>query len=186
MNGAIYKFFILVTLCNSNFLIGSVAAAAGVVFAAVLALPTSNSSAPQKTISISECEINGFGPGGSADQMRRAFGEPERDSAAKSPLNEYPHREYRYDGIRIVFSMHGRSAMSYYVSSTEYRLRSGIGVGSSWAEIIQTLGPGSFRKSGESISYVYRVVEDDGDHIPAWLTFSLDDDVVTTFSVTTR
>ncbi len=153
---------------------------------ALLLVPNPSNSEPSATIPIDECEINGFGLGGSADQMRNVFGEPEPVSIAKSALAEYPHREYRYDGLTIVFSTHGRSAMSYFVSSPKYRLRSGLGVGSTWAEIEEALGCGFWGRSGDSDSLTYHVIGADGRYIPAWLTFRLVDDVVTKFSVTTR
>jgi hypothetical protein len=153
---------------------------------AFLAEPNLSNSEPSATIPMVECEINGFGLGGSADQMRTVFGEPEPISIAKSPTGEYPHREYRYDGIRFVFSTHGRSAMSYFVSSPKYRLRSGVGVGSTRAEIDEALGSGRRGRSGDSNYLTNHVIGADDQYIPAWLTFRLVDDVVTTFSVTTR
>jgi len=117
--------------------------------------------------------------------MREIFGEPEQDSVGKSLLNEYSHREYEYDGMRIVFSTNGRSAMSFYVSSPAFRLRSEIGVGSIWRDIVAALGPGSLRISGESITYSYHVVDSKGDYVPAWLRFAMENEVVTSFSVVT-
>ena len=153
---------------------------------AFLTVPNLSNSEPSATIPMVECEINGFGLGGSADQMRTIFGEPEPISIAKSPRDEYPHREYRYDGIKFVFSTHGRSAMSYFVSNAKYRLRSGIGVGSTRAEIDEALASGRWGRSGDSHYLTYHVIGTDGRYIPAWLTFRLVYDVVTTFSVTTR
>ena len=93
----------------------------GLLAAALLAVPSLGYSGPG-AISFEDCEINGFGLGGTADQMRKAFGEPDPISIAKSPKNEYPHREYQYDGLKFVFSTHGRSAMHYIVTSSKFRL----------------------------------------------------------------
>lgn len=151
-----------------------------------LAVPIPSNSESQKTIPMVDCEISGFGLGGSIDQMRAIFGEPELYSIAKPPSDEYPHRDYHYDGLRIVFSMHGRSAMSYFVTSPEYRLPSGVGIGSTWAEIVEALGPGRSLRSQDSLDFTYRVIGADGRHTPAFLTFRLAGDVVTEFSVITR
>ena len=175
----------MVNLRNSKTLVSSSWAAICIFVVSVQFLPTTTSSAPPKTVPIAECEVNGFGLGDSQNLMRRLFGEPEPNSVVKSPLNEYPHREYLYEGMRIVFSTHGHSAFSYYVSAPEYRLRSGIGVGSMWMEIVEALGPGSLSSSGGSIFYSYHVVDSEGDYVPAWLRFAVENDVVTSFSVVT-
>lgn len=150
-----------------------------------LIMPALTAASVQKTVSIAECKIDGFGLGDSADQVRELFGEPEQDSVVKSQLNEYQHREYEYDGMRIVFSTNSRSVMSFHVSSPAFRLRSGIGVGSIWTDIIEALGPGSFKSSGESVSYSYQVVNSKGDPVPARLRFAIENELVTSFSVTT-
>ena len=157
-----------------------------IIITALLAVPNPSRSASPAKIPIDECEIDGFGLGGSADQMRNVFGEPEPISIAKSPYAEYPHREYRYDGLTIVFSTHGRSAMSYFVSSTNYRLRSGVGVGSTRTEIEEALGRGMWGRAGDIDHLSYLVIGAEGRSIPAQLTFTLVDDVATNFSVTTR
>jgi len=153
---------------------------------ASLALPNSNTSVSPAKIPMAECEIDDFGLGGSADQMRHVFGEPEPISIAKSPYAEYPHREYRYDGLKIIFSTHGLSALSYAVTSPNYRLRSGVGVGSTRFEIEKAFGHGTSGRSGDTDYLIYLVLGPDGQPIPAQLTFILADDVVTHFSVSTR
>ena len=165
---------------------GLAATAICVIVLSVLTTPTSTVASAEKTVPIAECEIDGFGLGGSANQMREIFGEPEQDLVVKSRLNEYSHREYEYDGMRIVFSMNGRSAMSFYVSSPAFRLRSGIGVGSTWIDIVEALGPGSRSSSGESITYSYHVVDSKGEYVPAWLRFAMENKVVMSFSVVTK
>jgi len=150
-----------------------------------LVVPASTVASAQKTVPIAECEVDGFGLGDPADQMLETFGEPMQDSVVKSPLNDYPHREYKYDGMRIVFSTDGRSAMSLYVSSPAYRLRSGIGVGSAWREVLAALGPGELRSSREPVTYSYHVVDGNGEYVPAWLKFAIENEVVASFSVMT-
>ena len=157
----------------------------GLLAAALLTAPNLGYSEPGP-ISLEDCEINGFGLGGSADLMRSIFGDPEPISIAKSPLSDYPHREYRYDGLKIVFSTHGRSTMHYIVTSSEYRLPSGVGVGSNVTEIQDALGPGGRSAAGDQHYLSYRVFNTMGNPTPAILTFMLDDDVVTQFSVGTR
>lgn len=154
--------------------------------AALLAAPSLSFSEPG-AISFEDCEIDGFGLGGSADLMRSVFGDPEHISIAKSPLSEYSHREYEFDGLRIVFSTSGRSAMHYTVTSSNYRLSGGIGVGSNWTDILAELGPGGWYSSEGRYYYNYRVFNTRGDPTPAILTFTLDADaVVTQFSVETQ
>ena len=153
---------------------------------AILAVPNPSRAQPPVPIPFVECEIDGFGLGGSAEQMRNVFGEPEPISIAKSPLAEYPHHEYRYDGLTIVFSAHGRSAMSYIVSSAKYRLRSGVGVGSIRTEIEKALGRGRWGRASDIDYLTYHVIGADGQFIPVQLTFTLVDDVATRFSATTR
>ena len=157
----------------------------GLLAAALLTAPSLGYSEPG-AISFEDCEINGFGLGASASLMRSIFGDPEPISIAKSPLSDYPHREYKYDGLKIVFSTHGRSAMYYIVTSSKYRLTSGVGVGSNVAEIQVALGPGGRFAAGDQHYLSYRVFNTAGKPTPAILWFMLDDDVVTEFSVGTR
>ncbi len=84
----------MVTLGNSKTLVSSSWAAACILVVSVLFLPATTNSAPPKTVPIVECEVNGFGLGGSQDLMRMQFGEPESNSVVSAPLNEYPHLEY--------------------------------------------------------------------------------------------
>ena len=176
---------------NSQVSLGVVTAF--LLVAVVLVLPSSGYTAPA-TIPIDECElkrsvynsINGFNLGGTADEMRAVLGEPEPVSIAKSPYAKYPHREYWYEGLKITFSTYGRSALSYAVTSPNFRLRSGVGVGSTRSEIEKKLGQGSRARSGDTDYLIYLVLAPDGRPVPAYLAFTLVDDVVTHFSVTTR
>jgi len=93
-------------------------------------------------IPFADCELDGFGLGGSTELMQDVFGEPERIAISKQPLDDYPDKVYTYDGLTIIFSTSGQSAMSYSVWSDEYQLRGGVGVGSTRAEIEQVLGRG--------------------------------------------
>lgn len=177
---------------NSQVSLGVVTAC--LLVAVVLVLPSSGYTA-LATIPIDECElkrsvsnsINGFNLGGSADQMRAVLGEPEAESIAKSPGNKYPHREYRYEGLRIVFSTHGWStlALSFFVSSDKYRLGSGVGVGSTRQEIESTLGSARNLRSGDFKYMVYKVTGPDGRPVGAYLKFRLDREVAVEFSVVT-
>jgi len=168
---------------DSQFSLGVIAAC--FLLVTVLVLPSSVNTEPSM-IPIIECELNGFSLGGTTDQMREALGEPEPISIAMSPGNEYPHREFRYEGLRIVFSTHGRSALSYFISSDKYRLRSGVGVGSTRREIASALGSTGEIRSGGVEYMIYLVTGSDGRPVPAHLTFKLDREVAVEFSVVTR
>jgi hypothetical protein len=54
-----------------------------------------------------------------------------------------------------------------------------------WMEIVEALGPGSLSSSGGSIFYSYHVDDSEGDYVPAWLRFAVENEVVTSFSVVT-
>ncbi len=136
-------------------------------------------------IRIGECELNGFELGGTTDQMREALGEPDSLSMTMTPGNDYPHQEYRYEGLRIVFSMHGRSGLSFYVSSDEYRLHSGVGVGSTRQEIESALGATGKAQSGDTEYLIYLVAEEGG-QTAAQLIFKLDRNIAVEFSVISR
>ena len=152
---------------------------------ALLVLPKSGHAEP-KLISIGECELNGFPLGGTADEMREALGEPELVSSVMTGGDEYPHLEYRYDGLRIVFSMHGRTALSYYVTSDKYRLRSGVGVRSTRQEIESALGPTGYFKSGGIVFMAYHLTGSDGRPIPVQLTIKLERDIAVEFTLISR
>ena len=165
----------------------SMGVAAMIVFTAtLLLLPIlAQSDNPLAKVSLNECKIDGFGPGGSAEEMRDTFGEPEPNSIAKKATVEHPHWDYKYAGLKIVFSTHGRSAMSYFVSTESYRLTSDIGVGSTSLEVERVLGEASRRSSGNTRYISYRIVDADGRPLPARLTFTLDGEIVSDFSVVT-
>jgi hypothetical protein len=136
---------------------------ARVQLAMLLALPGFASAAPG-WISISECELNGFPLGGTVEQMREVLGEPVRSSLVKPAGNDYPNTEHHYDGLRIAFSMSGRSAITFVVTSRDYRLRSGIGVGSTRDAIESTLGPATEVRSDDSLDLVYGLTSPGGRH----------------------
>ena len=137
-------------------------------------------------IPISECALNGFPLGGTVEEMRDALGEPESITDVMNSGNEYPHLESQYDGLRIVFSLHGRTALNYYVTSDEYRLHSGVGVGSTRQEVESALGPPLYFTSGDVRYMAYHLAGSDGRPIPVQLTIRLDGDNVVEFSLVSR
>lgn len=144
--------------------------------AILLVLPTP--AVPALTwIAISECELNGFGLGDTFDRMRQILGEPDRRSFTKPPENDFPNTEYHYDGLRIVFSMRGRSALTFFVTSDKYRLRSGIGVGSSRQDIESTLGPASEVRLGSELHLYYGLNAPGGQPVSGQLEFKMKNDV---------
>jgi hypothetical protein len=84
-----------------------------------------------------------------------------------------------------MFSPSGRSVVSFTVTGAEYRLKSGIGVGSAWTEVIEAFGIGSFASSNGEIIYTYRVVDSNGDLVPAFLNLVVENEVVVRFGVVT-
>jgi len=155
------------------------------IVSGLLVVPKSSRTEP-KLIPISECALNGFPLGGTVEEMREALGEPESISDVMTPGNEYPHLEFQYDGLRIVFSLHGRTALSYVVTSDEYRLRSGVGVGSTRQEIESALGSALNIKSGDVRYMSYHLAGPDGRPIPVQLTIRLDGDNAVEFSLISR
>ena len=151
----------------------------------LLMVPNSGHTEP-KLIPISECALNGFPVGGTIEEMRAALGEPDSLSNVMTTGNEYTHVESQYDGLRIVFSLHGRTALSYFVTSDEYRLRSGVGVGNTRQEIERALGSARYAKSGDVRYMIYHLAGSDGLAIPVQLTITLDGDDVVEFSLISR
>jgi len=152
---------------------------------ALLVLPKPGHAEP-KLIPIGECELNGFPLGGTVEEMHKALGEPESTSAKMTSGDEYAHLESKYDGLRIVFSMRGRSALSFFVSSEKYQLRSGVGVGSTRQEIESALGPTGYFKSGGIVFMAYRVTGSDGRPIPVQLTIKLERDIAVEYTLISR
>ena len=140
--------------------------------AALLVAPSPVAAAPA-LVPISECELNGFPLGGTFDQMRRALGEPQRRSLEQAPGNDYRNSAFHYEGLRVVFSMFGRSAITFVVTSDSYRLRSGVGVGSSRQEIESTFGPPTEIRSDESVELVYLLTGPNGQPGVGQLMFQL-------------
>ena len=168
---------------NSQRSLGIIAAC---FFVTTSLVTPSSGNAEAARIPISECELNGFPLGGTAEEMREALGEPELESSVMTLGDEYPHPEYRYDGLHIVFSMHGRTALSYFVTSDKYRLRSGVGVGSTRREIESALGPTGYFRSGGIPFMAYHLTGSDGRSIPVQLTIRLDGDIAVEFSLISR
>ena len=151
----------------------------------LLVAPKAGSTEPT-LVPISECALNGFPLGGTVEEMLETLGEPESISDVLATGNEHRHLESRYDGLRIVFSLHGRTALSYVVTSDEYRLRSGVGVGSTRQEIESALGSAINIKSGDVRHMAYHLAGPDGHPIPVQLTIKLDSDIVVEFSLISR
>lgn len=172
-----------IRLTDTNFALGLILVCLAVL--GMLAGPRIGFTEP-RLISIGECALNGFPPGGSIEEMRNALGEPDSITAVMIAGNEYTHLESQYDGLRIVFSMHGRSALSYYVTSDEFRLRSGVGVGSTRQEIESALGP-ALNTMVRDVRYMnYHLAGPDGRPIPVQLTIKLDGDTASEFSLISR
>ena len=156
-----------------------------ILVSALLVAPQSGRTEP-KLIPISECALNGFPLGGTVEEMREALGEPETITDVMTSGNEYSHLESQYDGLRIVFSLHGRTALNYYVTSEEYRLRSGVGVGSTRQEIESVFGLPLYFKSGDVRYMIYHLAGSDGRPIPVQLDITLDGDNAVEFSLVSR
>ncbi len=156
-----------------------------ILVSALLVAPKSGRTEP-KLIPISECALNGFPLGGTVEEMREALGEPESITDVMTSGNEYSHLESQYDGLRIVFSLHGRTALNYYVTSEEYRLRSGVGVGRTRQEIESALGPPLYIKSGDVRYMVYHLAGSDGRPVPVQLTIKLERDIAVEFTLISR
>ena len=150
-----------------------------------LVVPKSGHTEPN-LIPISECALNGFSLGGTIEEMREALGEPESITDVMTSGNEYLHLESQYDGLRIVFSLHGRTALNYYLTSDKYRLESGVGVGSTQQEIESALGPPLYFKSGDVRFMAYHLAGSDGRPIPVQLTIRLDGQDAVEFSLISR
>ncbi|MDH4124859.1 MAG: hypothetical protein OEW64_12330 [Gammaproteobacteria bacterium] len=150
-----------------------------------LALPMSVSADP-KLIAIEECQLNGFPLGGTIEEMRSALGEPDSVLPVLNTGDEYPHLEASYDGLRIVFSTRGQTALSYFVTSEKYLIRSGVGVGSTRQEIEGVLGPTSYYKSGDTVFMVYRLAGPGGRALPVQFDIRLQGDVAVGLSLVSR
>ena len=153
------------------------------VLAVALLVPPRSATAEPARIPVSECELNGFGLGGTADQMREALGEPDRISVEKQPWNDYPHIDYHYDGLRIAFSTFGRSAMTFFVTSERYRLRSDVGVGSTRLEIESALGVAGEVRAGDTLYLTYVCTGPDGRSTLGPLEFKLEREIAVKLTI---
>ncbi len=71
-------------------------------------------------------------------------------------------------------------------TSDKYRLRSGIGVGSTRQEIENAFGSTLVARSGNTLFMVYHLAGLDGDPVPVQLTITLDGSVAVEFSLISR
>jgi hypothetical protein len=153
----------------------------GLVFCVVFGFAgTAGSVESQYRVAVNDCDINGFRLYGSLAEMLGALGIPDSESLAKSTRFDKPHAEYHYRGLKIVFAPGVDVAIGFFVSEPHYRLRAGIGVGSTLSEVENALGPGFRNLSASSVMLHYAV-----DEAPAQLMFTLKNDVVTAISVRT-
>lgn len=165
---------VLLSNINENPTAGVIIGSLLAFWLAVLLAPSPVAASPG-LVPIGECELNGFPLGGTFDQMRNALGEPDRSSLEKAPGNDYRNTEFYYEGLRVVFSMFGRSAITFVVTSDSYRLRSGVGVGSSRQEIESTFGPTTEVRSDDSVELVYLLTGPSGRAGAGQLMFKLED-----------
>lgn len=141
-------------------------------------VPADISSAESSQGPIAELELSGIPLGGTVEEILEMYGEPTKTSELKAALDDFPHFGLRYDGLRLVLSMHGRTLLSYYVSAYRYRLRSGVGVGSSRKEVDAALGRAIYTRSGDNRNVIYLAWGSHGLSVPVQLTISLDGEVV--------
>lgn len=152
---------------------------------ALLALPMLSIAEP-RLIQIEECALNGFSLGGTIEEMRSALGEPDSITLEINTGDDNPHLESHYEGLDIVFSVHGRKALNYRVTSKEYRLPSGVGVGSTRSEIERALGRTSYYRSGDTVFMVYRLADPHGRPLPVQLDITLDGEIAARLSLISR
>lgn len=155
------------------------------MFLMLLAVPIPVGAEP-KLIAIEECELNGFSLGGTIEEMRNALGKPRSITPVKNPAEEYPYLEAHYEGLRIVFSTQGQSALSYFITSDKYRLRSGVGVGSTRQDIEAALGQTSYYKVGGTVYMIYRLAGPSGNALPVQFDVRLDGDLAVGLSLVSR
>ena len=145
----------------------------GSVSALVLLL-TWSTAYSDGTISIADCEIAGIPFAAHRELVNQRLGEPkpQPDFCADGCFDviDYP---YEYDGIEII--MHQDEAWSFTVTSPDFRLKSGVGVGTSVQEVLDTYGRPETISEGTTSVLTYGVLWTNGKRSRVFLDFSVAD-----------
>ena len=136
---------------------------------------------PADGVDISSCVVEGIGLGTSAGDIKEVYGEPDRRNQPCKDCIDMPYTSIAYDGLRIAFI--NLEAIHIEVASDEYRLLSGLGVGSSRSEVVAEYGDPSViqNEDGEYLSYAITVRN--GRWAGLTLVFLMDDDSVLGFKI---
>ena len=109
------------------------------------------------TVEISACEVAGIKLGDTSTHVRMTLGEPTGQNGPCSDCIDQPYTWISYDGLRVDFVQ--SETMHIEVESDAYRLMTGVGVGSTTAEVIAEYGDPlvTEQESGEFLTYAITV-----------------------------
>lgn len=132
-------------------------------------------------VDISSCAVEGVSFGTSLSDVRKLFGEPIRRNQPCNDCIDMPQTWIDYEGLRVSFI--NLEAVHMEVTSEEYRLAAGLGVGSARSEIVAEYGDPTIieDENGEFLSYA--ITAQNSRRTGHTLVFLIRDDVVVGFKI---
>jgi len=133
------------------------------------------------SVDISACAVRGVELGDTSTHVRTTFGEPAGHNPPCIDCFDQPYTWISYDGLRVDFIQ--SETIHIEVDSDDFRLPTGLGVGSTKAEVIAEYGDPvvTEHEGGEFLTYAITVRN--GKRTGHTLVFLIEDDAVTGFKV---
>ena len=133
------------------------------------------------SVDISACEVAGIKLGDTSAHVRTLLGEPTGHNGPCNGCIDQPQTWISYDGLRVDFIQ--SETVHIEVESDAYRLTTGVGVGSTKAEVVAAYGDPlvSEQKAGEFLTYA--ITLRNGIRTGHTLDFLIQDGVVIGFKV---
>jgi hypothetical protein len=133
------------------------------------------------SVDISACAIEGIELGDTSTNVRMTFGEPTGHNPPCIDCIDQPQTWISYDGLRVDFIQ--SETIHIEVESDAFRLPTGLGVGSTKAEVIAEYGDPLVTELEAREFLTYAITWGDGRKTAHTLDFQIHDDVVIGFKV---
>jgi len=135
-------------------------------------------------ILLADCEVAGIALNDNSTQVRQIVGAPIQTGPECKDCWDSVDTWFQYEGLRVRFV--GDQVFEISVSNREYRLISGLGVGSTENEVTERYGEPQLFPGENQTLLVYPVALEGGRETLIKLVFTISDGAVTAFKVTVR
>jgi len=130
-------------------------------------------------VDVKEIEVAGIKISDGKDRVKELLGAPRESGPSCNDCIDIMDSWFIYDGLRVHFLQW--EVLQLEVATKEFRLASGVGVGSSKEEVVQQYGQPDITPHEDGVVLAYPITRNGRGHPDVKLEFLVDDDVVIGF-----